>query len=854
MIRVTSSPSLVRWAAAGGLVLLAGSAAPSEPAPPAARADPRPTVTVVAGPRYAAGPLHRFVLGTRYRTTWTAPIEVEVLDLGTYAGGLTPDKKGGGKQTKSLALKSADGREFRFRSVDKDPSPVLPEDLHDTVADWIAQDQISAALPTAPLVVESLSEAAGVFSVKRELYVMPDDPRLGEFRQEFAGMLGTFEEDPDEKSPTFEALGFVEIVNAEDLIEKLDASPRDQVDTAAFLKARLFDMFIGDWDRHWDQWDWGRKDGQGRWLPLPKDRDNAFTRFDGLLLGAGRFVQPRFVKFGSEYPDMVGLNWNQRFIDRRLLAGVDWPAWAETARELQARLTDEAIARAVRRMPEGHYRVSGPLLARRLEARRDALPEAAREYYELLADQVTVQGTDAPELATVVRAEDGQVEVTLAEKGAENGAYFRRRFSPRDTREVRIDLAGGDDQLVTRGRGPDQVKVRVVGGPGNDVLDDSQGGNTELFDHEGENRIVHGPGTSDSDKPYEHPLTSKGNPDRDWGDHHLPTPIVAGGGDLGVVLGARLQRTRYGFRKHPYAARHTAGVEYSTALQGFRLEYDAEYQRTNSRKRVNLFARASDIEVVRFHGFGNETSDDAGDRFYRNEQRQFLLAPSLTLPLSAARFAFGPVAKYSTTRPPTDGFLARNDFYGDGGFGQVGARARLWLDRRDSRALPRKGAFVFAEGTYYPEAWSLRRDFGEVHGEAITYLGIPGLPATLALRAGGKRVWGDYPFHESAFIGGPGSVRGLRRQRYAGDAAAFGNAELRVPVARVKLLIPTTIAVFGLVDTGRVFLDGEGSNRWHTGVGGGLSLMFYRPENTLTLAAARSEGNVRLYLYGGVAF
>jgi outer membrane protein assembly factor BamA len=269
---------------------------------------------------------------------------------------------------------------------------------------------------------------------------------------------------------------------------------------------------------------------------------------------------------------------------------------------------------------------------------------------------------------------------------------------------------------------------------------------------------------------------------------------------------------------------------------------------------MDVFARASDIEVVRFHGFGNATSEAAGDDFYRNEQRQFLLAPSLTFPLSAARFTFGPVAKYSTTREREGSFLARNAFYGEGNFGQVGARARLSLDRRDSRVLPRRGTLLVAEGTHYPEAWSLRSAFGEAHGEATAYLRTPLLPAVLALRVAGKRVWGDYPFHEAAFIGGPGSVRGLRRQRYAGDAAAFGNAELRVPVARVNLLIPTTIGLFGLVDTGRVFSEGEDSNRWHTGVGGGVSLMFYRPENTLTLAAARSEGHLRLYLYGGMAF
>jgi hypothetical protein len=54
---------------------------------------------------------------------------------------------------------------------------------------------------------------------------LPDDPWLGEFRREFAGMLGTLEEHPDDKSPTFRAPGFVEIVDSDDLIEKLAPAP-----------------------------------------------------------------------------------------------------------------------------------------------------------------------------------------------------------------------------------------------------------------------------------------------------------------------------------------------------------------------------------------------------------------------------------------------------------------------------------------------------------------------------------------------------------------------------------------------------------------------------------------------------
>src|SRR5215208_3449584 len=109
------------------LIAAAVPAAAQEQAPP-----PGETRRVVAGERYEAGPLHRLFLGPHYRDLWTTPMDVEVLDLATYAGGLTATKKGGGMQTKSLRLEAPDGRRFRVRSVDKDPTPTLPADLRDT--------------------------------------------------------------------------------------------------------------------------------------------------------------------------------------------------------------------------------------------------------------------------------------------------------------------------------------------------------------------------------------------------------------------------------------------------------------------------------------------------------------------------------------------------------------------------------------------------------------------------------------------------------------------------------------------------------------------------------------------------
>jgi len=154
----------------------------------------------------------------------------------------------------------------------------------------------------------------------------------------------------------------------------------------------------------------------------------------------------------------------------------------------------------------------------------------------------------------------------------------------------------------------------------------------------------------------------------------------------------------------------------------------------------------------------------------------------------------------------------------------------------------------------FPEVWDVERTFGEVHGEASAYLS-PAMPLhpTLALRAGGKRVWGTYPFHEAAYLGSP-YVRGLHSARYAGDASAYGSAELRLPLFRPYIVVPGEFGVLGFTDVGRVFLDGESSDVWHTGVGGGVWFSFLQRANTLTLAVARGDDRTAVYFRAGFGY
>jgi outer membrane protein assembly factor BamA len=193
--------------------------------------------------------------------------------------------------------------------------------------------------------------------------------------------------------------------------------------------------------------------------------------------------------------------------------------------------------------------------------------------------------------------------------------------------------------------------------------------------------------------------------------------------------------------------------------------------------------------------------------------------------------------------------------YGSGNFGQVGARGGIHIDTRDVPAAARKGLFLNLEGLVYPALWDVRSTFGKVHGNVSTYLSPP-LPAkpTLALRVGGEGVLGRFPFHEAAYLGGRNNLRGWEEQRFAGDASVYGNAELRLHLGRIPLVVPTELGIFGLADMGRVYRTGETSDEWHTAFGGGISLGFLTRANTLTVAVSSTDERTALYIRAGFMY
>jgi outer membrane protein assembly factor BamA len=469
-------------------------------------------------------------------------------------------------------------------------------------------------------------------------------------------------------------------------------------------------------------------------------------------------------------------------------------------------------------------------------------------------------------VVTATRTTDGALDLAVrrrAENDESPDDFFHRRFTSDETREVRLFLGGGKDTVMVAGAagGP---TLRVIGAEMGDggspkvVVDQASGGATKVYDTTPGTKVEGAHRPSLDRRPYRPPdSTSRvAAAPRDWGHVWSIWPWLNYGSDIGFFGGINPSLYTFGFRQNPYASKVTLRAGYATGAKTFRAELLGDFRFQNSTTRIYVDARASGIDVVRFFGFGNASPITAADSFYKVFQQQYAfsiglaqgLAPNLT-------FAIGPTVKYVTTDLDRPTFVALVQPYGSAHFGMVGGLAGFDFDTRDNRAAPTRGVRVVLAGSVYPKAWDVQSTFGEVHGEATTYLTakMP-LRPTLALRAGGRKVWGNYPFFEAAFVGGATTVRGLRDHRYIGDASAWGNAELRLDLGRYYVVLPGTWGLLGIADAGRVWLTGETSDTWHHAFGGGLWFAPLAPSNTVSAVVARSEGRTGFYLRAGFLF
>ena len=843
-------------------------------------AGPRPnfkdsTITVAVNTRYAdRSKLHTSLFGKHYRQEWATPVTFPVLDLATEQGGLTPYKIGGGKQTASLKVRNEEGRLFTIRSLNKDPSAVLPEALRSGAAADILQDQISAQHPFASLAIPPLATAAGILHTNPELRFIPQDPLLGQYLNRFSNTPGALEEDANEDQSNVASLGNAKnLVGTDKVFERLVDDNDNRVDEKAFARSRLFDMWIGDWDRHEDQWRWAEKkdkDGDRKFTAVPEDRDVAFFKGDGLFpyLASRKWAIRNFQNFGADYADWKGLNLTALSNDRVYLASVTKEQWVKQAEQLKASLTDNVIEKAFQdRWPKQIYDQHGPEIIAKLKSRRDLLPELAADYYTMLNKVAEVKGSSKREKFVVERLPEDQTRVSvqkITKEGALGKMLFDRTFDNKVTKELRLYGFEGNDVYDVKGDVKRGTRVRIIGGTDRDsIIDRSSVAGfrhyTHIYDADTGNVITPSRETRVRTEPGIDVSRYDVHNRSDRKDYTLnyfgPTAYVGYNIDDRVFVGGGVVYRTYGFRKEPYSTEQSLAANYSPSQQAYNVRYLGHFVDVFGKNDLRVTAQLYGPQLLyNFFGLGNDTrnilddDNDARNRDINNTYRvrfsRLYISPVIERDVfSFLKVGVGPqYDQFRVSRNPIGSEIESNlDANNNGVDGAalgirssdfqtnryLGARGYLNIDAASSPKNPRIGLRWYNSVEYNYQLNAEKLQYGRLASEFRFYLS-PNFPfqLTWAGRIGANRNLGDYRFYQANTLGGTTNLRGYRRTRYAGRSSVFANGEVRIQLFEFNAyLLPGKFGILGLADAARVFSQYDvrtGFKAYHTAYGGGV--------------------------------
>jgi len=838
-------------------------------------------------------------LGNNYRREWLTEIEdIPYFDIGKEMGGLEIIKRGGGNQTKSLRLENDNEKQYVLRSLEKYPESAVPPELRNTVAVDIVTDQVSSSHPYAAYAITKLAEAVGVYHTNPKLFYLPHDPRLGIYELDFGGGLYLFEERPAKDRSDVASFGnSKEIINTPDVLKEIHKDGDHYIDQESTLRARLLDMLIGDWDRHDDQWRWAEfkdKDGFTFYRPVPRDRDQAFFWSDGLLnkMATRKWGLRALRGFDDEIHDVKGLSFYAKHFDRSFINEMNRDDWIKAATFMKDQLTDEVIKDAIHDLPEEIFEISGNEIINKLKNRRDHLVQYADEYYSFLCKQVDVLGSNKNEHFIVERIDSEQTRVTvnLLKSKPEDikRKMYERMFYTSETNEICLYGLGGDDRFDITGNVSGGIKIRIIGGKGEDQIDDQSkvigsSKKTLVYDTKSKTTIITHREIKDltSDKD---PLINDYN--RKQFQYNLTMPLLYLGynPDDGLFIGGGVMTQIMGFRKDPFKSKHIIKANIAPKSGSYDFLYSGTF--TEAMRKCDLIINAKIFApsyTDYFYGYGNETVFEkeklkVDRRHYGARYVQYIFYPEIARKSKDELHRFLIGGGYQMVYVKSD----LNDLNNEQARFIVNYANTLDYDLLDVRRhyLALYGSYTYdnTNSEFYPQEgikWNLFLiGLNSIDGKEISvnyqrirtdlsyyYSFGRFLRTTLALRVGGIFTSGNFEFYHAAKIGGSDTFRGVRKFRFSGENSFYQNTDLRLRLFHIRNpILPTSFGLVFFHDFGRVWMDfdpstenGE-SKKMHRAYGGGIWLS---PLNKISIGLDYSRSTLQedaIYLRMGFFF
>ena len=798
------------------------------------------------------GELYESVWGDRYRDIYGTPIEATVVELDTLFGGMEVLRRGGGHQTRSLRLKDPQGRDYNMRAIEKSAVQFIQtvaykdrsvaSDLENTLAEEVIQDFYTSSHPYGFMAIPTLSRAAGIYHTNPKLFYVPKQEALGDYNRTYGDELYMIVERPEEGWMDYESFGSPnhDIESTAGVFERLRRDEEYKMDESAYIRARIFDMLVGDWDRHEDQWRWAEfedEEGIHTFRPIPRDRDQVFSNFDGGFLATLRGLTGFANQFGVYNEDIEDVKWFNSAavgLDRALIQNEGREEWIKQAEFLQESITNEVIEEAFSHLPESTRGEALENIKSSLRGRRENIVDITKRYYEYLAEIAMVTGTDKDDHIEIERLPEGKTRVTIfrIKDGEKADVVSNKTFDEEFTEEMWVYGLDDDDIFEVSGESKATIDVRIIGGQNNDIYRIENGEEVRVYDHKSKpNTVAENNGANlHFTNDYEVNVFDK---DKRIFNTNLLIPLLGYNPDDGFILGLRDIYTVNGFMRNPYTARHRFGASYFFATQGFEISYDGAFANAWGDYNFGVGAHFSSPKNVRnFFGFGNETinRDDALGMDYNRMRISKYGGEAGLVRESPFGSYFRYMANYEGVRVEdtderflTEEFTNEDEFYGRKHF--VGLEGTYRYESYDDVLNPTNGMKFELIGGGKMNLEETSHFFGYVDPYLEFYNAVSrNRKWVLNTRVQADIIFGDdYEFYQAATLGGNSGLRGYRHERFAGQEAFAAGGDLRYSFDQFRTnFLPFQIGVFAGYDIGRVWFEGEGSSVWHDNYGGGF--------------------------------
>ncbi len=791
----------------------------------------------------------KWLFGKMYKEAWNAKIKAPYLDAHPAFKNFEITGRINGIQNSALFVLDDQKKINAFFAVDRNVDVSIPYELQGTIVENFLHEFKTSQFPYSTTVIHKMLDSTSILHTSPELYIMPPTAKLGVLYKNYDNTLGYLtglKVSPDNKG----IYDNRDVLSSRSMFVKLYDNSINQVDLDAYIRARMFDILVGDWGKNEDNWYWFKeKDNPDLLLPMPINRRYAFSKFNGIIpyLADRSWWIKGIENFDYKIRDLQSLVYSSLAADRRLLANLPAEEFEKAAQYVQAQMEDAKIEEAVRHLPKNIFEDDGQELISKLIQRKTDLQKYARTYQKIVAKNgLEIVGSNIDEYFQITRKADGSVRIQLYpldanQKPILDQMRLDRTVAPMETNEIRLYGLDGDDVFVLRGTTKESMKLRIIGCEGDDsIIDES------VVKNAGKKTLVY-----EKSETSKIELNKTGRRVKSWNDklydydrqrfgYNSTAPLI--GFVLNNAQGVGLELGFESYIRKPmkddFASNYVANFLLTTKQIRI-LELQARWHHiVHKWDLVGELVIANKDRRNQFYGIGNNTFiiGELLDRdYYKVDYRYNSISLGVRRDFwRKSKFVLTFGYQNNNVKVIDGTYLDEHpEVYGRGEHNYYNLQALVNLNFFDEFILPSRGVNLQLKNRLESSFIENEGYFGNLNGflsQTITFEGKK--PLTIGYLFGGGINYGakdKIPFYKLDVLGQRDNLIAFDYNRFTGYSSLHLNMATLFQFADLThtfLNVKTGLIAF--INTARVYSPHDDNRLWHTSVGGGF---YFVPSN-----------------------